>query len=204
MSKTRNYQYLGMILGMLLPKFVFAHGDHSAPGALPPPPRGGSVAMLESKSKGGHDHEEEHDHDHKEKGHDEHEEGHDHKEVDDDHGHDHDEKTAAKKDKKVEEKKHDELFVEVTQKGKDVTVFLLSLADGAKMFKSTNIGDLKGAQLFVEFPRSMKNHTVALTAAQNKWTAILPDNKDRRFFATVMVEVGNEKKQARVHVEKTR
>ena len=51
-------KYLFVLFSIILSFNIFAHGDHTIPGAIPPAPHGGSLGEAE------HAHKESHNHDH--------------------------------------------------------------------------------------------------------------------------------------------
>lgn len=169
---------------------VLAHGDHSAPGALPFAPHGGKVGVAED-----------------EEGHDEHgmrapgEESKEHA--------DHEEHKEGEEKEGAHEEA--ELYFEGVFDAKTslleiypLTIDPKSPNEFALKSPSKDIADLT---VKIEFPRSRKTESIALEIKKDDqkgehWAGKVPANKDIRFYVHLSTVAESEKKIAKIHLEK--
>ncbi len=175
---------------------VMAHGDHSAPGALPFAPHGGKVGTAEHADKDAHTSKE---------GDHAHEEGEEH-EGDDSH-------EEAKKKNASGGHEESELYFEAVfdAKANQVEIFPLRIEpkspnEFTQKSPSKDFPDLKAQ---IEFPRSQVFLPLSLEIIKDErrgeyWKAKVPFNKDIRFYVHLVAMDNGEKKSGKIHLEKRR
>lgn len=218
--KTRLFAVtFGAVLTLLSGK-VFAHGDHSVPGTLPPAPHGGFVkeADHEHEEKGGHEgNEKGHGHSHEEHGKEEKGHGHSHEDhgkeekghehAHEDHGkeakeagHSHDENEKGGKHEEHEEEAT--LFFEAVYKDKLLTLYPLVLPPTQKVvFEALAPKALSNISVRIEFPRAKRFEDITMATGDVAYTARFDSRGANRFLVHVSVTHGGERKRAKVQVE---